>query len=503
MNNNLRILYNTIILYVRIIVCSGLSLWTIPLALSALGQSDFGLYNLIAGVLSMLAFVSSSMAIASQRYISVSIGSHDVTRINMAYNISLRLHFLLAIFVIILFEIVYPFLFNGMLNIQPERIKTAQLLYQIMMISTVSTIVSVPFDSIMFAHENMVVPSLIAILDAINKLVVVVFISTLDIDRLLIYGIGLTFITLLNVFLKYLFVKFKYRQYYFSIDSFDKSLFQEMFAYAGWSSVGSLSQLGRNQGVALVLNFFCGTVVNAAYGIANHINAVLLSFTGSIQTAISPQLMQREGAKDRKGMLSMSLVLIKISTTIFNLIAVPLILEMPYILNIWLKDVPENTISFARLILLFQLLYQYSSGIALSIDAVGKIKEYRLAVSSALLLNIPLIYILLKASVQIRFVLLTFTFVECICLCVRIYFAKKKVEYDVKYFITKLMIPSLLIIIVASFTCFFINKFVCEGVERLIFTTIISCSIILIGSFFFVLTKEERTYVLNRINSII
>lgn len=179
MNNNLRILYNTIILYVRIIVCSGLSLWTIPLALSALGQSDFGLYNLIAGVLSMLAFVSSSMAIASQRYISVSIGSHDVTRINMAYNISLRLHFLLAIFVIILFEIVYPFLFNGMLNIQPERIKTAQLLYQIMMISTVSTIVSVPFDSIMFAHENMVVPSLIAILDAINKLVVVVFISTL------------------------------------------------------------------------------------------------------------------------------------------------------------------------------------------------------------------------------------------------------------------------------------------------------------------------------------
>lgn len=333
MNNNLRILYNTIILYVRIIVCSGLSLWTIPLALSALGQSDFGLYNLIAGVLSMLAFVSSSMAIASQRYISVSIGSHDVTRINMAYNISLRLHFLLAIFVIILFEIVYPFLFNGMLNIQPERIKTAQLLYQIMMISTVSTIVSVPFDSIMFAHENMVVPSLIAILDAINKLVVVVFISTLDIDRLLIYGIGLTFITLLNVFLKYLFVKFKYRQYYFSIDSFDKSLFQEMFAYAGWSSVGSLSQLGRNQGVALVLNFFCGTVVNAAYGIANQINAVLLSFTGSIQTAISPQLMQREGAKDRKGMLSMSLVLIKISTTIFNLIAVPLILEMPYILK--------------------------------------------------------------------------------------------------------------------------------------------------------------------------
>lgn len=490
MNNNLRILYNTIILYVRIIVCSGLSLWTIPLALSALGQSDFGLYNLIAGVLSMLAFVSSSMAIASQRYISVSIGSHDVTRINMAYNISLRLHFLLAIFVIILFEIVYPFLFNGMLNIQPERIKTAQLLYQIMMISTVSTIVSVPFDSIMFAHENMVVPSLIAILDAINKLVVVVFISTLDIDRLLIYGIGLTFITLLNVFLKYLFVKFKYRQYYFSIDSFDKSLFQEMFAYAGWSSVGSLSQLGRNQGVALVLNFFCGTVVNAAYGIANQINAVLLSFTGSIQTAISPQLMQREGAKDRKGMLSMSLVLIKISTTIFNLIAVPLILEMPYI-------------SFARLILLFPPLYQYSSGIALSIDAVGKIKEYRLAVSSALLLNIPLIYILLKASVQIRFVLLTFTFVECICLCVRIYFAKKKVEYDVKYFITKLMIPSLLIIIVASFTCFFINKFVCEGVERLIFTTIISCSIILIGSFFFVLTKEERTYVLNRINSII
>ena len=124
--------------------------------------------------------------------------------------------------------------------------------------------------------------------------------------------LGLTFITLLNVFLKYLFVKFKYRQYYFSIDSFDKSLFQEMFAYAGWSSVGSLSQLGRNQGVALVLNFFCGTVVNAAYGIANQINAVLLSFTGSIQTAISPQLMQREGAKDRKGMLSMSLVLIKI-----------------------------------------------------------------------------------------------------------------------------------------------------------------------------------------------
>lgn len=499
MNGKKRILANTIILYVKIVVCTILSLMTVPLALSALGQADYGLFNLIAGVLSMLAFLNASMAGATQRYLSVTKGIGNIQSINNVYNCSIRLHFIIAFFIFAIFEISSIFLFNGILNITPERIEAAQVLYQILVLGTFISVVSVPLDAILFAHENMLLASFIAIIDAVLKLFLVLLLPYIEADKLIIYGIGICATSALNFVVKFIYNKKKYPYYQLKYGFSDKTLFKEMFSYATYNSLGSLAVIARNQGIAIVLNSFCGTVINAAYGIANQINAVLLSFSSSIQTAISPQLMQKEGAKDRSGMLNMSYVLIKLAVAIFSLAAIPVIVEMPFILKMWLKDVPEHTVYFARFILIFQLLSQFSTGVAISIDAVGKIKQYRTLVSLVLMLNIPVVYLLFCMGFPIDFCLVTFSVVEIICLVIRMHFAKKLAGFNVRYFVVKILIPATILYSCIIFVDVLLIEFITESIVRIIFTVILSSIINLAGTYVFLLTNDERKAILIQI----
>ena len=499
MSSSSRIIANTIILYAKIIINLVISLWTVPLVLRALGQTDYGLLNLVAGVVSMLAFLNGSMSVVVQRYMSVTMGTKDISKLNDVYNAGIRIHLVLGLIIVTALEICAPFLFNGFLNIETARISTAIIVFHFMVVSTFFSIIAVPFDSVLNAYENMLVFSIIAVVEALLKLVLAFSLFYVSVDKLIVYGLGLVAISVLGVIIRVIYVNIEYKDLRICFkQKVPRDLYKNMLSYAGWNTFGSVAMIGKNQGIAVILNLFKGTVINASYGVANQINGLLSSFTGSIQKSVSPQLMKNEGANKRDSMIEMSFALVKIATIIFAMMAIPCVLEMKQILGLWLHgDIPPYTVEFCQLILIMQLVFQLSSGVALAIDAVGKIKVYRIVLSIVLLSNIPIAYLLLKADFEPYYVIVAMILVEFLCLSVRLFFARRIAGYPIKRYIKTCFVPLVLTVIISFLSCFVIIRCLLPCIYRVVLIVFVSTLIIMLGSYFFVLSDKEKLILLS------
>lgn len=488
-----KILFNTIVLYVKIMLNMALSFISVPIILRALGAEDYGLYTLVAGVISMLAFLNNSMTVSTQRYLSVTMGSGNVNRVKEVFSCSIYLHVLIGILVCLLFELGALFAFNGFLNIPMERIEEAKVIYQFLVLSTFFTIISVPYDAALNAHENMLVFSLITILGAFLRLGVAISLLYINADKLIVYGVGLACIVLVEVLLKRMYVsKFYKEMVCLPYKVLDKSLFREMFVFAGWNTFGTFAGVCRNQGLAIVLNLFYGTIVNAAYGVANQVNGVLSAFSGSLQKAINPQLMQQEGANQRGAMLNLSFLSIKISVLIFALMAIPLIIEMKTVLNWWLKQVPEYTVVFCQLILVINLLTQMSVGIMTAVQAGGKIALYQFTMGIIWFLNLPLGYLCLRLGYPPYSVLIVVCIMEIIALFMRLWFAYKLVQFPVWAFVKRIFSSFSFVLLVAYFIGLKICFYMKSDWLRLSLVVIVVDLIILLGTYLCILSKKER-----------
>ncbi len=490
MNSSNRIIVNSIILYAKIVINMIISLWTVPLVLKALGQTDYGLYNLIAGVVSMLAFLNGSMTVVVQRYMSVTMGTKDLAKLNDVYNAGIRIHLVLGIIIALLLETCSPILFSGILNIEEARISSAIIVFHFMVVNTLFSIIAVPFDSVLNAYENMLMFSIIAVVETILKLLLAFSLFHVSTDRLIFYCFGLVAISVLGVITRIIYVNLVYKELRFNlnIQKFPRKLYKDMLSYAGWNTFGSVAMIGKNQGIAIVLNLFRGTVINASYGVANQINGLLSSFTASIQKAVSPQLMKKEGANQRDSMIEMSFTLVKVATIIFALMAIPCVIEMKQILTLWLyKDIPPYTIEFCQLVIIMQLVFQLSSGVALTIDAVGRIKVYRIVLSIILMLNIPIAYTLLKAGLEPYFVIVSMIIVEFLCLAVRLFFAHKIALYPIRPYLEKCLVPLLATVVATFVSCYIISSLIQPSFARIVIVISVSTIITMLLSFFVVL----------------
>lgn len=497
MDSNYRIIINTFILYIKIFVVMILSLWTVPLVLKSLGQSDYGLYNLVAGVVTMLSFLNASMIVVTQRYMSVTMGENDNLKLNMVFNSAIRIHIILAVIVVAILEAFSLFIFDDFLNINYDRIFAAKIIYQVLIFSTFISIITVPFDATMNAYENMIAFSLIEIIDSLIKLLLAFSLSHITTDLLIYYGIGLALVTLISNTIKVILVKSKYKAVFVNFRlPLDKLLFKDMLLFASWNTMGSIAMIGKNQGIAIVLNLFKGTAINAAYGIANQINGFTSTFTLNIQKAISPQLMRKEGANNRDSMILMSFSLVKITSLIFGLMSIPLIIEINQVLKLWLNDsAPEYTAIFCQLILLTQLLFQFSAGVALVIDAVGKIGFYRVVLSVVLIMNIPLGYFFLKLGYPPYYVLISMFFIEACCLVVRLWFARNNCGFPISTYMKKCLFPSSIVLVSSFSTGFLLTLLMEDSIVRLVLVILVTTAITLIGSYVFTFSKKEKQLV--------
>ena len=504
MNNSERVIWNSIVLYAKIIICIVLSLWTVPVVLHGLGASDYGLYALVAGVIALLAFLKTAMSSSTQRYLSVARGEGDMQKMNAIFNSSLMLHLLFGLAIALVLEALTPFLFGHFLNIEPERMMAGKIIYQTLLISMFLTIITVPFDAELNAYENMPVFAIIEVIDALLKLLMAYSLQFVSWDRLIWYGIGMTIIPLFNLIAKYLYTRYKYKELYIRRDYlWNPTLLNQMFSFVGWNTFGALAIVGRNQGLAIILNLFFGTVMNAAYGIANQINSVMGYFSQTLRKSIHPQLMQSEGKGDRERMLRLVFTSSKFCVLVMGTIVIPLIVELPYVLTLWLTNVPEFALEFTKWILLTSMVYQISAGLMAGILSVGKVKVYQIVISIFMLINIPLAYILLKMGYAPYTIIISMFACEVVCLIARLLFAKQLIGLNIGQFSMRVILPLCIIMGINWLILNGITYAINTSFLRIVINSALSVGIVGGLSWLLLLNSMEKNALLQFVNRFI
>lgn len=369
-----RVIKNTGYLYLRIMVSMILSLWTTRIILNTLGISDFGLYNIIGGAIGMLGFLDASMARATQRYLNYSQGEGEIEKCKEIFNISIILHFIIAILLIFLLSAAGWLFFNGILNIPMGREKAAVIIYCCFIVSTVFTVMTVPYDATLNAHENMAYYAMIGIISSILKLVAAYAILWFCGDKLVLYGIMMVAISVLTMIVMRIYCKKKYVECIFRPAIYwNKDKAKEMTIFAGWNFLGSFSCIVGNYGNGLVMNHFYGVALNAATGVANQVLGQMQVFSSHLQKAIYPAITKSEGAGNRMLMLELSVTGCKFSFATLAIFAIPFIIEMGYIQQLWLVDVPQWAVLFSQLIIIRSLIEHMTQPLVQTIMAVGHI----------------------------------------------------------------------------------------------------------------------------------
>lgn len=391
MSTSTRVIKNTIYLYIRMGVSIVVSIFTTRILLQALGASDYGLYNVVAGALSMLGFLSASLSTATQRFISYAEGEGEKNKIKEIFTTSTILHWLMALAVAVLFLVCGFIFFNGVLNIPEGRELTAILVYCCLIISTVFSIVVVPYDAVLNAHENMLFYSILGIFDVFFKLAIAVIVSYSDLDRLLFYGILMATESFLLRFVTQKYCRDHYAECQnVSLMSIpDKKLMKQMTSFAGWNVLNIGSGMLSLYGMNIIINHFFGTILNAAMGIANQLAGVLLGVSSNMTKALTPVLVKSEGAQEREQMLSITYAGCKFSYQLYSMFCIPVLFYTPLLLKIWLHEFPDWTVLFTRLMIVSCLIDQLFVFLYQTIQAQGDIRDYNILRSIVNIIPIP------------------------------------------------------------------------------------------------------------------
>lgn len=503
MNAANRVALNTIILYGRMLLTMGITLYSTRLVLNALGSIDYGIFNLVAGIIIMLSFLNSAMATSSQRYLSFYQGRNDLQKQKGVFTNSFFLHIVIGFFIVILLEVAGLFLFNGFLNIPADRIESARIIYHYMAVTVFFTVISVPFNGLLIAHENMWWVAFVNIIETLLKLGIALLLYVVATDKLVIYGVLTASVGIVSFFMYVFFCLRKYPECTFKgVMRPEKGFVKELSSFAGWNTFGALCGIGRNEGLALILNLFFGTVVNAAYGVANQVSSQLLFFSRTMLRALNPQIMKSEGAGDRERMLRLSMMASKFGFFLLSIFAIPIIFEMPAILTFWLKNVPPHTVVFCRLILVGALTNQLTIGLQSAMQAYGDIKWYQTVVGGVIILNLPLAYILLKfLKVEPYIVLISYVVIEAIACLLRLFFAKNKLGMSVKKYVYRVFMKEVTPLIGAIVFNYCMILFVSSS-YRFIGTSLISFILYGLLILFFGLESNEKELLFNGIKSL-
>ncbi len=499
MDSNKRMAVNTVILYAKLIITIAVNLYSTRLILNAMGVEDYGVVNLISGIVAMLSFVQNSMSVSSQRYMSVNMGKRDCNIMEKVFNSSFALHLILAVIIFFLLECLTPIVFGSSIQIPEERIVAARILYQLTIVGTVLVVVTVPYDATLNAHENMLVYSIATIVESIIRLAGAFILLVYCHDKLIFYGWLLITIRFVSLLIKSIYCRKHYKEACFSAKHCDKGMMKEMFSFAFWNMFGALAMTARSQGVAIVMNIFLGVIINAAFGIANQVSGQLRNFTATISKAMNPQIMQRAGSGDIEGMISLSMKQCKYASFLLSYAIIPLLFSMQFILKIWLKEIPEYSIAFCSLILILSMVQQSTNGIMSLIQATGDIRNYQIAVSSIMLFNIPLAYLLLHLGISASSVIMGMIVIEIFTCVVRLIFARKLTGMSITKFVTGVILPIGVVYVVPCVILMLVSKVLYNGESNFSsFLVLSSVAVVLITiSSYIALSKIERTFVSN------
>lgn len=491
-----RVITNTSYLYLKMGITVFISLYTTRLILNSLGASDFGIFNIIGGAIGMLGFLNSTLANATQRFISYAEGKGSYIEKCKIFNISLIIHSLIAgLTAIILIGVMYP-LFDGILNIEANRIFAAKIVYLSLVFSTVFTIINVPYDAVINSHENMLYYSIVGIFEAVLKLAVAFACVYTSADKLILYGVLMAIIPVVTLSIMVIYCHKCYEECRFQPKKyFDIYLVKQIASFSGWNLLTAVSSLFSAQGIGIVLNHFFGTVLNASQGVAQQINGQLSSFATNMLRALNPVIQKKAGSNEDDQMNRITIAGCKFSTYLVLLFAIPFILEMPYILKIWLKNVPEWATLFCILQLFQTIICQMASSAATGVYAKGDIKGYAVYKSLMNFSPIVITYIAFKLGGSPIWLYLPMIIVWSIGGdIVIIWYAHIKCHLSIKDYFKNVIIPiSAVTISMLAFGVIILWSME-QGFFRLIFTFTMTTLGMVTSILLFGLSCDERIY---------
>lgn len=484
-------------LSIKIVATCVVQLVGTRIALTALGDDGFGLYNLLAGIIVLFTFLTGSLLISTQRYLSIAIGEGDDGKLCSIFNVSLLVHAIFAIGIFVSLFALKTLLFTAVLNINEGFKESASVMYNIIALSTSFTILSIPYAALMNAHEDMVVFAGTEVISLVVKLFAAISLLFVHWDLLLTYTSLMCFSVILNATLKYWWCDVKYLESRIDVHLMkNKPLLREMISFVSWNALGSAAVVVRNQGVAVLLNVFYGTAINAAYGIANQVNSLVLSFATTLTTVFTPSIVQSRGEGNNKRMLDLAVFSSKLSFFVSSLIALPILVYLSDILVVWLKDVPLYTSEFVFWIVLAFLVQQLYPGINRAIYAVGQIRAYQIWTAIILVSIIPIGYVVLKLGFDVLSIMIMLFVLQVLTLFATVYYAKKNCGLDVHtYIVDSIIKPCVLFITVyAVFNYFNLHIYQVQINHFILWTlmNVLMCLIYTSLYYFVVLNKTEQ-----------
>ncbi len=457
-----RVIKNTGFLYAKMGITMFISLYTTRLILNSLGASDFGIFNIVGGAIAMLGFLNGAMASATQRFMSYSEGEGNKEKQKSIFNVSFVLHLVISFVVGIALLIAGYFFFNGILNIPDDRIFAAKVVYGSLIVSTMFTVMTVPYDAAMNAHENMKYYAIVGVFESFLKLGVAFACVYTTFDKLIVYGSLMACIPLITLTIMRVYCHRHYEECVIAPRTYwNKGLMQEMTSFAGWNFMGSAVSMISAYGQGIILNHFFGTILNAAQGIALQINGQLQTLSSNMLKAVNPILGKSAGAQDTHMLIKATTFGAKYASALYSLIAIPIFIEAPYILKLWLQNIPEWTIIFVRFQLLRTFIEFQFTTLPSSIAATGKIKKYSFCSSLSNLLQLPAIYIFFRLGFPPYFMYIaTILFGNLIVYAFALHFAKKNYSLSPTVYFREVLIPLYITTMITIVILYVIKQFI-------------------------------------------
>lgn len=501
-DNNKRIAKNTLLLYFRMLLMMFVTLFTSRVVLDKLGVTDYGIYNVVGGVVAMLGFLNSSMSNAVQRYLSFEIGKNNEAGVNRIFNVSLFAHAGIAVFVFVVMEIVGVWYLNTHMNIPAERMDAANWVLQCSIFTTLFTIVQVPYNAIIISKEQMGIYAYISILEVVLKLLVVYMLAIGNFDKLKLYSVLIMVATIGIMMIYRFYCTRKYKEAKFKFIK-DWNLLKQIVGFASWNMLGELAWVFTGQGVNIILNSFFGPVVNAARGLAEQVNGAVNRFVANFQTAVNPQLIKNYASDQLGEMKTLLFRSTRFSYYLLLALSLPIILKMDFILHLWLKEVPDYTTGFCQLVLVSSLVSTLSNLLAQVARAYGKIRNYQIIVSIFLFLNFPLSYIVLKFGGSPLSTMFVNIGINAMLLFVRLRLTNRMIQMTYGSFIRNVLFPVIIVTAVALVIPLTIYFMLDNSIISFIIVCLVSFVSVGVSTYALGMNANERLYILAAISKII
>lgn len=482
-----------------------ISLYTSRVVLATLGINDFGLYNVVGGIVSILAFLNISMSGATQRFLNIELGKKDNIQLELVFSTARFIHLCIAFIIFLIAETLGVWFLNEKMNIADDRIIAANWVYQFSIISFMQSIISVPYNASIIAHEKMSAFAYITIIEAVLKLSIVLLLSIVSLDKLIVYAGLIALVSIIIQFIYRTYCRTHFEETKSLCLKYNKQIIHEMLGFSGWTAVGSLASISHTQGIAIVINLFFSVSVNAALGITNQVINVVNQFVSNFMTALNPQIVKTYAAHEFKEMHNLIIRGSKLGICLVSFFAIPILIETPMILNLWLKDVPDYTVTFIRIVLITSICNSYASPLAAAKGATGDIKNYQIVLTSIGLMHIPIAWICFECGGSPYWAMLVYLVLVNIMQIVRIYMVGKSINMSIKEFYVKVLMKCALMILLASIISITAHSLLPKTLVCIFITITLTFISVAITSFYIVLSITERKmikdYILSKIKN--